>query len=139
MNADGALRRLIQRIGDAPRASAESGMQHGSGGRGSVEPEDPGHWYAVEVATRRSARRRRRRWVIVEVTKRPQGEHPAQGGSSRCCTTCGRRTWRRALRFFRHDLPQEFPPEVMLAGESFAPDVPAADLQGREDLRHCRW
>ena len=42
-----------------------------------------------------------------------------------------------AARFaiLRHDLPQEFPPEVMHAANLFAPEVQPADLQGREDLR----
>jgi ribonuclease R len=42
-----------------------------------------------------------------------------------------------AARFaiLRHDLPQEFPPEVIRAANRFAPEVQAADRQGREDLR----
>src|SRR6202142_2478583 len=39
--------RLIQRIGDAP--ALIGGVWHASASRGSVEPEDPGHWYSVDV------------------------------------------------------------------------------------------
>ena len=41
-----------------------------------------------------------------------------------------------AARFaiLRHDLPQEFPTEVTDAANRFAPDVLAADRQGREDF-----
>src|SRR6202000_1725649 len=42
-----------------------------------------------------------------------------------------------AARFaiLRHDLPQEFPPEVIHGADRFAPEVQAADREGREDLR----
>lgn len=38
-----------------------------------------------------------------------------------------------ALR--RHDLPHEFPPEVEAEAEAFGPEVRAADIEGRVDLR----
>ena len=53
------IARLIRRIGDAPLRIG--GVWHAGDGRGRVEPEDPGHWYSVEVSASRSARRRRRR------------------------------------------------------------------------------
>src|ERR1700731_813240 len=72
--------RLIRRVGDAP--SRIGGIWHaGQGGGGSaghvvgrVKPEDPGHWYSIEVAMRDRHGAEDGDPVIVEVTKRPQGE-----------------------------------------------------------------
>src|SRR5277367_3069433 len=44
------IARLIQRIGDAPKLIG--GVWHAGQTRGHVEPEDPGHWYTVEVSMR---------------------------------------------------------------------------------------
>src|SRR6202790_3799282 len=44
------IARLIRRVGDSPKLIG--GIWHAGHGRGRVEPEDPGHWYAVEVAAR---------------------------------------------------------------------------------------
>src|SRR6202140_5564894 len=44
------MARLIRRSGDAP--SRIGGIWHSASGRGRVEPEDPGHWYRVDVAMR---------------------------------------------------------------------------------------
>src|SRR5271165_4481338 len=45
------IARLIRRTAEAP--ARIGGVWHGGhGGNGRVEPEDPGHWYAVEVASR---------------------------------------------------------------------------------------
>ncbi len=41
------IARLIERIGDAP--ALIGGVLHAGEGRGRVEPEDPGHWYSVDV------------------------------------------------------------------------------------------
>src|SRR6202051_1419991 len=71
------IARLIQRTADAsPRIG---GIWHMGEGRGRVAPEDPGHWYSVEVAMRDRHGAEDGDNVIVEVTKRPQGDAPAQG------------------------------------------------------------
>src|SRR5882757_6064509 len=44
------IARLIRRIGDAP--GQIGGVWHAAGSVGRVEPEDPGHWYSVEVGAR---------------------------------------------------------------------------------------
>jgi ribonuclease R len=127
------IARLIQRIGDAPKLVG--GVWHDGQSRGRVEPEDPGHWYSVEVSMRDRHGAKEGDEVIVEVTKRPQGETPAQG---RIVEVLGDlRPSDLAARFaiLRHDLPQEFPPEVIRAADAFAPKVQLSDLQGREDLR----
>src|ERR1700734_1250546 len=64
--------RLIQRVGDAP--SRIGGVWHAGHGHGSVRPEDPGHWYTVDVAMRDRHGAEDGDNVIVEVTKRPQGD-----------------------------------------------------------------
>src|SRR5208282_6083330 len=64
------IARLIRRIGDA---SVEiGGVWHSGDGRGRVDPEDPGHWYSVDVAMRDRHGAKDGDPVIVEVTKRPQ-------------------------------------------------------------------
>jgi ribonuclease R len=127
------IARLIRRIGDAPSRIGGTWRAGNGGGRvaGHVELEDPGHWYSVEVAMRDRHGAEDGDQVIVEVVKRPQGETPAQGRIVDLSPS------ELAARFaiLRHDLPQEFPPEVIRAANRFAPEVQAADREGREDLR----
>jgi ribonuclease R len=73
--------------------------------------------------------------VIVEVTKRPQGENPAHGRIVEVLEDLRPSDLAARFAILRHDLPQEFPQEVILEANRFAPDVQAADRQGREDLR----
>jgi ribonuclease R len=127
------IARLIQRIGDAPKHIG--GIWQAGQPRGRVEPEDPGHWYAVEVAMRDRHGAKQGDGVIVEITKRPQGDVAAQGRIIEVLQDMRPSDLAARFAILRHDLPQEFPPEVVLAANSFNPQVPTADLQGREDLR----
>jgi ribonuclease R len=131
------IARLIRRIGDAPsRIGGIWRADHG-GGRvaGHVELEDPGHWYSVEVAMRDRHGAEDGDPVIVEVTKRPQGDAAAHGRIVEVLENLRPSDLAARFAILRHDLPQEFPPEVIRAANRFAPDVPAADRAGREDLR----
>jgi len=131
------IARLIRRIGDAPsRIGGIWRADHG-GGRvaGRVELEDPGHWYSVEVTMRDRHGAEDGDPVIVEVTKRPQGDAAAQGRIVEVLENLRPSDLAARFAILRHDLPQEFPPEVIRAANRFAPDVPAADREGREDLR----
>jgi len=126
--------RLIRRTADAP--TRIGGVWHTEGhGHGRVEPEDPGHWYSVDVATRSAHGADDGDNVIVEITKRPQGDAPAHGriievlGDARPSDIAAR------FAILRHELPQEFPAEVLHAANLFEPDVRAEDCAGREDLR----
>jgi ribonuclease R len=125
--------RLIRRIGEAPKRIG--GIWHAGVGHGRVEPEDPGHWYSVEIAARSSHGAKDGDNVIVEITKRPQGETPAHGRIVE--VLAGLRPSDVAARFaiVRHDLPQEFPADVLHAANVFDPLVQPADKVGREDLR----
>jgi ribonuclease R len=127
------IARLIRRVGDAPLRIG--GIWHVGQGRGRVEPEDPGHWYTVEVAMRDRHGAEDGDNVIVEVTKRPQGEVPAHGRIVEVLTNLRPSDLAARFAILRHDLPQEFPPRVIEAANLFPPDVPAADREGREDLR----
>jgi ribonuclease R len=129
------IARLIRRVGDA--SVRIGGVWHaGQGhGHGSVTPEDPGHWYSVDVAMRDRHGAEDGDNVIVEVTKRPQGESPAHGRIVEVLENLRPSDLAARFAILRHDLPQEFPPEVIRAANRFAPDVQAADWQGREDLR----
>jgi ribonuclease R len=127
--------RLISRVGDASVRIGgvwHAGQAHG---HGSVSPEDPGHWYTVDVAMRDRHGAEDGDNVIVEVTKRPQGESPAHGRIVEVLDNLRPSDLAARFAILRHDLPQEFPPEVTRAANRFAPDVQAADWQGREDLR----
>ncbi len=73
--------------------------------------------------------------VIVEVIKRPQGDAAAQGRIVEVLENLRPSDLAARFAILRHDLPQEFPPEVLLAANALAPQVPPADLKGREDLR----
>ncbi len=124
---------MIRRTADSPPRLG--GVWHAGHGRGRVEPEDPGHWYAVEVAARDRHGAEDGANVVVEITKRPQGDTPAHGRIVEVLDNL--RPSDLAVRFatLRHDLPQAFPPEVVQAANRFAPDVLEADRAGREDLR----
>jgi ribonuclease R len=129
------IARLIRRIGDAPlRIGGVWHAGHGHG-HGRVEPEDPGHWYSVEVAIRDRHGAEDGDHVVVEVTKRPQGETAAQGRVVEVLENLRPSDLAARFAILRHDLPQEFPPEVIRAANRFAPEVQTADRQGREDLR----
>jgi ribonuclease R len=125
--------RLIRRVGEAPMRIG--GIWHAGVGHGRVEPEDPGHWYSVEIAARSSHGAKDGDNVIVEITRRPQGETPAHGRIVE--VLAGLRPSDVAARFaiVRHDLPQEFPADVLHAANVFDPLVQPADKVGREDLR----
>ena len=129
--------RLIRRVGDAPSRIGGLWRAGHSGGNfaGRVELEDPGHWYSVEVAMRDRHGAEDGDPVIVEVTKRPQGEAAAQGRVVEVLENLRPSDLAARFAILRHDLPQEFPPEVIRAANRFPPDVSAADREGREDLR----
>jgi ribonuclease R len=127
------IARLIRRIGDAP--GQIGGIWRAGESRGRVEPEDPGHWYSVEVSMRDRHGAKDGDHVVVEVTKRPQGESPAQGRIVEVLEDLRPSDLAARFAILRHDLPQEFPPEVIKNANQFPPDVQPADLVGREDLR----
>jgi ribonuclease R len=127
------IARLIRRTGDSPPRIG--GIWHAGQGRGRVEPEDPGHWYAVEVAARDRHGAEDGANVIVEVTKRPQGDAPAHGRIVEVLDNLRPSDLAARFAILRHDLPQEFPPEVIHAANRFEPDVLEAEYAGREDLR----
>jgi ribonuclease R len=127
------IARLIRRTGDAPKRIG--GVWHDGQNRGRVEPEDPGHWYSIEVPMRDRHGAKEGDNVIAEVTKRPQGDAPAHGRVVEVLDNLRPSDLAARFAILRHDLPQEFPVEVLRDASRFAPDVPAADLQGREDLR----
>src|SRR3984885_7093620 len=127
------IARLIQRIGDAPKLIG--GVWHAGQTRGRVEPEDPGHWYSVEVSMRDRHGAKEGDEVVVEVTKRPQGEAAAQGRVVEVLDNLSPAHLAARFAILRHDLPQEFPPEVLDSANLFSPDVLSTDHAGREDLR----
>ena len=126
--------RLIRRTGEAPPRIG--GVWHAGDGRGRVDPEDPGHWYAVDVAARDRHGAEDGDHVVVEVTKRPLGDGAAHGRIVEILENLRPSDLAARFAILRHDLPQEFPPAVMQAANRFAPEVQAVDRQGREDLRN---
>ncbi len=127
------IARLIRRTADAPQRIG--GVWHDGQNRGRVEPEDPGTWYSIEVPMRDRHGAKQGDNVIVEVSKRPQGDAAAHGRVVEVLRNLRPSDLAARFAILRHDLPQEFPPAVLHAANLFAPDVEAADLQGREDLR----
>ena len=105
------IARLIRRTEDSPPRIG--GIWHAAHGNGRVEPEDPGHWYAVEVAARDRHGAADGAHVVVEVTKRPQGDAPAQGRIVELLDNLRPSDLAARFAILRHDLPQEFPPEVL--------------------------
>ena len=127
------IARLIERIGDAP--ALIGGVWRAGESRGRVEPEDPGHWYSVDVPLSDRHGAHEGDEVIVEVTKRPQGDSPAQGRIVEVLNDLRPSDLAARFAILRHDLPQEFPPEVLEQANRFDPDVSLEDIEGRVDLR----
>src|SRR5580698_293153 len=127
------IARLMERIGDAP--ALIGGVWHAGESRGRVEPEDPGHWYSVDVPLSDRHGAHEGDEVIVEVTKRPQGDSPAQGRIVEVLNDLRPSDLAARFAILRHDLPQEFPPEVLEQANRFAPEVSREDIEGRVDLR----
>jgi len=127
------IARLIRRIGDAPKRIG--GLWHAGQDVGRVEPEDPGHWYSIDVpmADRHGACDGDN--VVVEISKRPQGDTAARGRIVEVFADLRPSDLAARFAILRHDLPQEFPPEVLRAAARFPADVQSTDLAGREDLR----
>jgi ribonuclease R len=125
------IARLIRRTGDAPSRIGGVYRPH----LGHVQPEDPGHWYVVRVPEHLADGARDDDNVIVEITRRPQGDEPAHGRIVEVLTDVRPSDLAARFAILRHDLPQEFPPEVLQQANLFAPDVLPEDREGREDLR----
>jgi len=127
------IARLIRRTGDGPKQIG--GVWHVQDGAGHVQPEDPGHWYTVEVGARHSHGARDGDNVIVEITRRPQGDAPAHGRIVEVLHSMRPSDLAARFAILRHDLPEAFPPDVLHEANLFEPDVRPADREGREDLR----
>jgi len=123
--------RLIRRTADAPNRIGGVYRPH----LGYVQPEDPGHWYTVKVPEHEAHGAREDDNVIVEITRRPQGDEPAHGRIVEVLTDVRPSDLAARFAILRHDLPQEFPPEVLHQANLFPPDVLPQDREGREDLR----
>lgn len=124
--------RLLQRIGDSP---ARLGGVWQGGGRPRVEPEDPGHWYSVEVASRDRHGAEDGDSVVVEILKRPSGEKPAQGRILEVLKQTRASDLAARFAILRHDLPEAFPPEVVQQAKQYGNTVSNSDYAYREDLR----
>ena len=127
------MARLLRRISDAPNRLG--GIWHCGPDRSRVEPEDPGHWYTVEVAKRDRQDAEDGDAVVVEITKRPQGDAPAQGRIVEVLKHVRPSDLAARFAILRHDLPQEFAPEITWAANRFGPEVRDSDRAHREDLR----
>jgi ribonuclease R len=127
------IARLIRRTGDSP--AQIGGVWHSMQGMGRVEPEDPGHWYSVEVGARFAHGAREGDNVIVEITRRPHGDVPAHGRVVEVLDDLRPSDLAARFAILRHNLPEEFPPEVLHEANLFEPEVRAEDRAGREDLR----
>jgi ribonuclease R len=127
------LARLIRRVADAP--TRVGGIWHTGPAHGRVAPEDPGHWYAVEVPFADRGGAADDDYVVVEITKRPVGEIAARGRVVEVLRDLRPADLAARLALLRHDLPERFPEPVDAAANRFGPQVTSADCAGREDLR----
>ncbi len=73
--------------------------------------------------------------MVVEVTRRPQGDAPAHGRIVEVLKDSRPSDLAARFAILRHDLPEEFPDEVLHEANLFAPTVLPEDREGREDLR----
>ncbi len=127
------LARLRRRGGESP--ARIGGIWHTAPGHGRVTPEDPGHWYSVEVALKDRMGAQDDDAVIVEITKRPLGEASAQGRVVEVLRNLRPADLAARFAIARHDLPQEFSESVLHAADRIGTVVREADRAHREDLR----
>jgi len=127
------IARLIRRTVDGPKYIG--GIWRAAQGRGRVEPEDPGHWYTVEVGARDKHGAQEGDNVVVEVTRRPQGDLPAHGRIVEVLHDSRPSDLAARFAILRHDLPEEFPEDVLHEANLYEPTVLPKDREGREDLR----
>jgi ribonuclease R len=127
------MARLLRRVGDAPKRLG--GIWHTGQGQSRVEPEDPGHWYSIEVGQRDRHGAVDGDAVVVEITKRPQGDASAHGRIVEVLKDVRPSDLAARFAILRHDLPQEFAPELIWAANRFGPEVRESDWAHREDLR----
>ncbi len=126
------LSRLLRRIESSP--ARIGGVWQGARS-GRVEPEDPGHWYSVEVASRDRHGAESGDSVVVEILKRPSGEKPAQGRIIEVLKQMRASDLAARFAILRHDLPEAFPPEVIAQAKQYGNSVSNSDYAYREDLR----
>lgn len=127
------IARLIQRTSDGPVKIG--GVWRSAHGNGHFDPEDPGHWYPVSVSARERHGAEEGDNVIVEITKRPLGDAPAHGRVVQVLADLRPSDLAARFAILRHDLPEEFPPDVLHEANLFDPTVRPEDREGREDLR----
>ncbi|HLW25779.1 MAG TPA: ribonuclease R [Steroidobacteraceae bacterium] len=125
--------RLARRLANAPPRIG--GLYQAGYERGRLEPEDPGHWYAIEIPGRPALDARDGDAVIVEITQRPAGNAPAQGRIVEILKDLSPADLAARFAILRHDLPEHFAPEVLAEASRFLPEVRAASFPDREDLR----
>ncbi len=127
------IARLIQRTSDGPVKIG--GVWRSAHGHGQFQPEDPGHWYPVSVSARERHGAEEGDNVVVEITKRPLGDSPAHGRVIQVLDDLRPSDLAARFAILRHDLPEEFPPDVLHEANLFDPTVRPEDREGREDLR----
>src|SRR5260370_40189952 len=111
---------LVRRTGDGPKRIG--GVLACGPGMGAGEPEDPGHWYSVDVAARFAHGAREGDNVIVEITRRPHGDVPAHGRVVEVLANLRPSDLAARFAILRHDLPEEFPPDVLHEADLFSLD-----------------
>ena len=135
------IARLIRRTAEAPaRIGGVWHAGHG-GGNGRVDPEDPGPLVFGRGRPARFAHGAEDGDnVIVEITKRPQGEAPAHGRIVEVLEDVRPSDIAARFAILRHDLPQEFPPAVLHAANRVRPGRAAARIGPAARIcAICRW
>lgn len=74
--------------------------------------------------------------VIAEIVQQPDQKRQAIGQVKEVLGGYTDPGMEIEIALRKHDLPHEFPYKVVSQAEAFAPQVPAQDWQGREDIRH---
>ncbi|MFT8391243.1 MAG: ribonuclease R [Sporolactobacillus sp.] len=73
--------------------------------------------------------------VVAEITKYPEGRKNAEGMITQILGHKNDPGIDILSIIYKHDLPLEYPPEVMAAAEAIPEEISEADMQGRHDLR----
>ncbi|WP_183424511.1 ribonuclease R [Luteibacter sp. Sphag1AF] len=101
-----------------------------------VEPDDRRLHQNIMIPAGREAGARQGQIVVVEITD-PPSAHRGPLGTIRA--VLGERLQPSLvveMAIASHDLPHEFPPQVVRQAEEVEPQVTAADRAGRTDIRH---
>ncbi len=127
------LAKVVRRVDEGPARIA--GMLMGGRGTARLEAEDPGHWYPIELDADHLHGAANGDYIVAQVHRRPLRDTPAKARVVEVLSDMRPADRAAVFAILRHDLPVEFPRDVLASAEALGTEVGARDLKNRIDLR----